>query len=113
MPASTKSPRTAGSVVNPMSSVPRLASRLAVPSVVNSILGPEDAIPFGYCTRPSDDLRVNLVLPPSLPPAANSVAVPRTVVLVTGLSQVVLTIVLPVTRAGVFSMRVPVSTVST
>ena len=80
---STKVPPAAGILAKPVGNVPRLASRPAAPSVMNSFMGPDGASPTKYRTKPSDDVRVIPILPPPLPAAAYSVAVPRTVVPVT------------------------------
>ena len=111
MSTSTKVAPSARSLAKPVGSVPHFASRIMVPSVVDSFMGPDSAKLLRYCTRPSDDVRVNPVLPPLLLFAAYSVAVPRTVVPVTAPSPVVLTTALPVLRSAV-SMRVPALTVS-
>ena len=108
---SSKVPPAAGSLAKPVGNVPRLASRPAAPLVTNSFKGPDGAGPTGYRTSPSDDVRVTPVLPPPLPAAVYSVAVPRTVVPLTVPSPVVLTTALPVTRSAV-PMRAPAPTVS-
>ena len=104
-------PPAAKSLAKPVGNVPRLASRSAAPSAMNLFVGPGGVGPTGARTRPSDDVMVIPVLPPPLPAAAYSVAVPRTVVPVTVPSPVVLTTALPVTHS-VVSTRVPASTVS-
>ena len=108
---STKVSPAAGSLAKPVGNVPRLASRTAAPSVMDSFMGPDGAGLTGYRRRPSDDVRVTPVLAPPLAAAAHSVAVPRTVVPVTVSSPVVLTTALSVTRPAV-PVRVPASTVS-
>ena len=108
---SSKVPPAAGSLAKPVGNVPRLASRPAAPSVMDSFMGPDGAGPTGYCSRPSDHVSVSPVLPPPLPAAAYTVAVPRTVIPVAVPSPVVLTSALPVTRSAV-PVRVPVFTVS-
>lgn len=67
MPASTEVCYKVKSLVNPISSMPWLASRSAVPAVLDSLMGPDDAGPFGYCARLLDDVIVHPVLPLFLP----------------------------------------------
>ena len=112
MSTNTEVPTAARSLAKQVGSVPRLASRPAAFSVVDSFMGPDDAGPTGYRSRPSDDVKANSVLPSFLPPEAYSVAVPRTVVPITVPSPVVLTTALQVTRLSV-PMRLPAPTVST
>ena len=61
MSTSTKVPPAARILAKPVGSVPNFASRLTVPSVMDSFMGPYDAGPLRYRTRPSDDVRVNPV----------------------------------------------------